>query len=125
MRPGPEPAPTCTRAGSSTDWLGPSGVVSLKPGPLGGTTLSLDAGPPSTATPGSTAKRLATVRPETVPSLGLRTRTLTPKSAPGTTEPVAGVIDTSRPGQVTPAGGTATAASLWPRRTSRPRRRAP
>src|SRR3954470_15903110 len=110
MRPGPERALTCPTAGSSTDWFGPSGVVSLKPGPLGGTTLSLDAGPASTATPGSAARRLATARPETAPSLGLRTRTLTPKSAPGTTEAVPGVIDTSRPGQVTPAGGTATAA---------------
>src|SRR5437870_3110428 len=111
-RPGAEAGPTVTRAGRRAGLAGPRGVVSVKAAPLGATMLPVPAGAGSAATPGSAARRLATVRPDTVPSLGLRTRTVTPKSEPGATAVASGAIDTSRPGQVTPAGGTATAASM-------------
>src|SRR2546423_1283234 len=120
MAPGPE-------VGATVEWSENSATPPVPSGPVVNCNGSLGGGPepkraPATvdpySTPGSAPKRGTMVSPATVPSLGLRTRNLTAKPSPGATVGADGVIESSRPGQVTPAGGTATAASMWPMRTS-------
>src|SRR5438270_5951565 len=112
MAPGPELGNTLKLSGNSAACPGPSAVVNCSVGPARRSPSATPAPTEPNTTPGSDTKRGTIVTPWAVPSFGFRTRKRASNVPPGATVPGPDVIVTSRPGQVTPAGGTATAASM-------------